>query len=704
MLEQEMIEDGDDGEKAKSTMQREKPETSQERKAYIQKWLDNIKKAKEHWKKIAFDQMKKDMTFAAGEQWAGDTGDSKYKANLVQRHIQQRVSSLYAKNPKVVAKKRQTLDYVLWDGNIESLKEAMMAIQQAASMQQMPPPEAVALMEEISAVRKKKAFYEKVGKTAEILFAYYMEAQSPNFKIQAKQLIRRVETCGVGYVKLGFNRAMDKSPELMKTIADMTSRLAVIKQKSSDIVDGEIPEDAAEHEELEQALATLQNTKDVIVNEGLVFDFPKSYSIIPSKSTTCIKGWINTQWIAQEFYFTADEIKQIYDVDVKGHATSYSYGADGQAAQQTNSSSSTSSGSDDDVFIVYEVQDKSTGMVFTVCEGYPDYLSEPEPPKLILPRFFNIYSLSFNDLEDDKKIFPPSDVYLLRPMQLEYNRTREGLREHRKANRPLYLTTKGLLEDEDKTKLMSHEAHDVVELNVNKETPIDSVIQPAKKVPIDPSLYDASPLFDDIMKVVGVQEANLGGTGSASATEVSVAEGTRLATVSSNVDDLDDLLSELAEDGSRIMFQHVSLETAKKIAGAGAEWVDGMSAQEIADMLYLEVKAGSSGRPNKAQEIANFERLAPTLLQLGGISPTWLAKQALIRLDDSMDLDEAIIEGMPSMIMQNSMQQPSTGNPATDPAQQGMNGGNKAGTPNINAGGQASHPAASDVLVGNAGG
>lgn len=683
---------------------REKPEADDDEKAFVNKWLDAIKGAKKHFEED-FKRMKEDMKFAKGLQWSNNQqdNDNKYTANLVQRHIQQRVSSLYAKNPKVVAKKRQRLDYPTWDGNFDTLQQAMMMIQMAQQSGQMPPPDAIALMEEVTAVQSQNKQYEKIGKTAEILYAHYMDSAEPNFKIQAKQLIRRTVTTGIGYVKLGFNRTMEKSPDMLKTIADMTARMAVLKQMTADVADGETLEDSAEHEELEQALGVLQAQKDVLVNEGLAFSFPKSTAIIPDPSTVHIKGWVGTGWLAEEFFFTADEIKQIYEIDVGSNAKSYTNGVN-DAVTSTESSAKAKSGEKQlSRFAVYEVQNKTTGMVFTICDGYPTYLSEPAPPKIAIPRFYNIYSLSFNDIEDEDSIYPPSDARLLRPMQLEYNRSREGLREHRIANRPAYVSSRGMLEEEDKIKLMTHDSSECIELNVPKDIPIANVIQTLPKVGIDPSVYDTSPLFDDITKVVGVQEANFGSTSSSSATEVSVAEGSRMATVSSNVDDLDDLLSELAEDGSRIMFMNVSVETAKRIAGAGAVWAE-MSAQDVADSLYLEIKAGSSGRPNKAQDIANFERMAPTLLQIGGIKPLWLAKQALLRLDDGLDLDEALMEGLPSMIAANAMAQPSTGNPANDPSQQGAQGGNKSGTPNVNAGGQASHPAPQQVQQGNAGG
>ena len=683
---------------------REQQEVAETRKNLVTRWVNSIKNAKE-FHKAATKRIEEDMKFAKGEQWLGMPKDhDKYTANLVQRHIQQRVSSLYAKNPKAICKMKTRLEYKIWDGDINSIQQALVSIQQALEGGMPPPPEAVALMEEISAVKNKKSMYEKIGKTAEILYQYYMSEGEPNFKLQAKQMIRRVEVCGVAYVKLGFHRAMEKSPDTAAGISDVSNQLDTIEQLSADIADGEIEQHQAEVEELQQTLKTLQSEPDMVVEEGLIFDFPKTRAIIFDPACVQIKGWVGADWIAQEFMFTKDEIQKIYNVDIGTTAVSYNYpylsdparGAGGLSSEMKSSAKKTR-------HAVWEIQSKSTGMVLTVCDGYNDYLAEPAAPKIKIKRFYTIFSLSFNDIEDDEDVYPLSDVRLMRSMQIEYNRSREGLREHRIANRPAYGGVKGVLEDTDKGKLANHSTNEFIEFNVPLGTNMETVIQPLKKVPIDPAVYDTAPLFDDVSKVVGSQTADFGGTSSSSATEVSIAEGSRMSTITSNVDDLDDLLTELARSAGEVMLREVSPQTAMKIAGEGAVWPE-LSGQEVADELILEIQAGSSGRPNKAQEIANFERLAPTLLQISGISPTWLAKQAIMRMDDTIDLEDAIIDGLPSMISMNAAQRPSTGDPASDPNQQGGKGGNKTSKPSAHDGRPASHPTQAQVTTGNAGG
>lgn len=679
-----------------------KPEKDipKERADLVKKWVERVKESRQHAQK-RFEKMREDQKFVRGEQWKGQTeNDERYVANITQRHVNQRVAALYAKNPTVVAKRRPTMDFVIWDERPESLKEAMMVLAQArqtvamgGNVGMIPPHVAVqieqasALLKEVQEAKTKRSMMDRMGRTLEILFNYYMNEQEPVFKTQAKQLIRRVETCGVGYVKLGFQRQMQRRPEVSAELGDLTQRLSYLQRLAHEA--NEDGGDGYEIEELRAAINTLQQEPEIIIKEGLVFDFPRSDAIIVDKRCINLKGFIGADFIAHQFLFSHEEIEEIYKIDLEGKVTAhYESSADGvlrEASGQSNNNKDAACGK----VLVFEIYHKPSGEMMTVADGYDDFITEPAPPPVRLERFWPIFTLTFNDVEDSKDIYPDSDVRLLRPIQVEHNRSREGLREHRIANRPAYGSPKGVLEKEDKSKLMNHDINELIEFNVPVGTDIKTVIQPMAKVPVDPNVYDTSPFFDDLQKVVGAQEANFGGVSGVAATEVSVAEGSRISTLQSNIDDLDEFLSELARGASQIMLREVTKETAVKIAGPGAVWPE-LSAQEIADELYLTIEAGSSGRPNRAQEIANWERITPILMQTPNINPSWVSKKVVRTIDDAVDLTEAIVEGMPSMTALNAMAgnpQPGTGDPASDPAQQGRAGADKTKNPQDTGGG-----------------
>ena len=302
---------------------------------------------------------------------------------------------------------------------------------------------------------------------------------------------------------------------------------------------------------------------------------------------------------------------------------------------------------------VYEIYDKPSGLVYTVADGHDDFLKEPAEPELKLETFWPVFSLVVNEVEHDKEIYPPSDVHLMRSMVHEYNRAREGLREHRKANRPTYLTPAGVLEEEDKEKLVARPAHGVITVQgMTAGQKSEDLVTPLKTVGIDPNLYEVGTVFDDVQLAVGAQEANFGGTAGATATETSVAESSRMSALGAQVDELDSFMSEVARAAGAIMFQQMSTEQVKRIAGPGAAWPE-LTAQEIADEIQLEIEAGSTGKPNQAAELRNMERVLPYVIQIPGIDPKWLAKEVLKRMDDKLDLDAALAEGVQSVVAMN---------------------------------------------------
>lgn len=653
-------------------------EMSKARAALVKQWDSDITEAKAHFKP-AFDQMRSDMKFAKGEQWEGNKGA--YVANLTLRHINQRVASIYAKNPTAIATRKKRLDFKIWDGSKKTLDDALMQVQTAMQTGELPPPQIIALLEDVEMGKQKRAMLEKLGKTLEIVFKYSLDEPMPRFKAQAKQLIRRVVTTGVGYVKLGYQRATKQAPEVESEIKDHSSKIAEIEMLLQDVADDKLRECEAKMEELRIGLAELQAMPEIIVRDGLIFDFPKSTQIIIDPACTQLQGFVGANWIAHEFVFTPDDVKRIYSVDVKSQFTAYD--KEGKKTKANGKQKNC---------LVWEIYDLKNQTVYTVCNGYPDFLKQGQPD-VKLEQFHPFFTLTFNDVECEDSIYPPSDVQLIRPMQLEHNRAREGVREHRISNRPAWITAKGTFEASDKNKMSDHAINELIELSIERGVDVRTLLQPKPNNPIDPAVYDTNYLFEDIQRSLGSQEADFGGTSGATATESSIAEGTRISSVSSNIDDLDEFLSNMAKAAGQILLVEMDEQTVKKIAGDGAVWAQ-YTSTEIAEELYLEIKAGSSGKPNKQLDLANMERAYPFLIQLPNINPEMLAKKLLEALDSNFNLEDAIISGMPSIVAMNANAQMATGDPSTDPNMQGNKGANNAAQADKTAGGaQPAYPA-----------
>ena len=676
-----------DAQSQTSDVRREEPEPDPAQRALVKQWQQEIMLDKAYFKDD-FDRMKDDVDYArygANKTWR-DAG--KYTVPIITQHIANAVATLYAKNPRAQAKMRKKLLFRLWDGNPETAQNALMLAMGDPVNGTPPDPNSLAMVQEIAEAKRYSELLDKLGKALELLWDYYTSEAAPNFKASMKKMVRRAKTCGVAFTKLGYQRLMEEDPDVSSEIADMTRQLREIDSMSADAADGKLQPDDPRRKQLEISIAQLQKDQYVILREGPTFDWPLSWDIIPHRECRDLTGFIGANYITHEYQMSPEKIQRIYKVDVRGAANSLvvpemtkkttvpdqsskQYGGTGETNQRAT-------------YRVWEVHDKLNNQEFTLVEGYPDFVKAPEKPHVCVEGFWRVFALTFNDAESPDCIYPLSDVYHLRHPQDEFNRARQGIREHRNANRPKYFVRTGALLEDEKAHLSSHEANAIIELtSINPDLTPDKIIQPHKPVPIDPNQYETQSILQDVLVGVGSQEANLGPTGGDSATEVSVAEQGRQTRTSSNTDDLDTHLSEVARAFGQVVLEHVQEETVVQIAGPGiaGAWPE-MSKEDIQKELTLVIKAGSSGRPNQAQELANLERGMQFLLQMPGIPPKLLGEKYAGLL--GFEPDEFWVEGLPSIAAMNAMASKIAQGPAGapgDPGAQGPQGAQNAKQP-----------------------
>jgi hypothetical protein len=672
-------------------------------KALVNKIIRKIKDDKKHHER-AFKRMRDDMQIAmwgAEDTWRKEN----YTANIIGRFVKMKTSALYAKNPKATATRRETLDFAVWDENPATLQMAFQTAQMAqmATMQaqtapptvdpvtgmaipaapQLPPgtEQAQAVLEDFQQGTKRRQFLAKYGKTLEILFAQAMREQKPiDFKRSMKAMVRRAVTTGVGYIELGFQREYGPRPGMTEKLADARARLDHLKHLAEEVGEGEIGEDDAEMAELETAVATLQATPEIVLREGLIMDFPQSTKVIPDRLCKMLDGFIGARHLTIEYSYTVDEVKEMFGVDISDQYTGYNAGSGSTREVGANDVM------DDDfewsppttkktgLVCVWKHYDKPSGQVYYVADGYTGFLRKPAAPDVFVEDFWPVYSLTFNAVESEKDLFPPSDVTLLLDMQREYNRSRQGQREHRKAARPRWVFANGAFNDEeDPLHLAQSKPFEAVGLNMDPSAKIGDILQTVPVPGVDPNLYETSQFFADMQLVGGAQEAQLGGLAKATATESSIAAASSASSDGSSIDDLDSLLTVVARASGQILQREMSEDQVMAVAGVGAVWPQ-MSLEDIANEVYLEVEAGSTGKPNQAVEINNMKTMAPILMQIPNINPTWLARQVVQRLDDRIDLTEAIAEGIPSIAMQNRQSQINPAEAQNDPNAQGTVG------------------------------
>jgi hypothetical protein len=558
---------------------------------------------------------------------------------------------------------------------------------------QAPPDsdviEAEAIVADAKNVQQQTKTLNRIARTLELLYQYEIDEQQQGFKTMMKLVVRRAATAGVGWVRLGFQRVMGRSPDLDGRIADVQQQLELVQRISAGIADDDIPPDSAEVEQLRLTLSSLTNQQDIVLREGLQFGYPKSTAIIPDPRCVQLRGFLGCDWVAEEFCLSPNEVMETYGVDVRSCYTGYDRtdtGTDYERARaiwqgrSSGANDAAVSPGDKGHCLVWELYNRRDGLRYVMCDGWPDFLEEPKEPDYT-ERFWPWYVVAFNETVGE--VYPPSDVKLIRPMQLELNRMRQGLREHRFANRPKTAYAEGTLSQDDLDAFQTHPVNALISVSaLQPGQNINDVLMAVKGVPVDPNLYEVNPVFQDLLRVIGDQQADLGGMSSGTATEANYAATVKAGQSGSAIDDIDDTLTEMAHAGGQILLLNVSEETVKNIVGPGAVWPT-LTKAEVARDVYLSIEAGSSGRPNQALELQNFERLAPILMQIPGIKPQFLAQQAITRLDDRVNLEEAVADGMPSITAQNGMKPGASMGPpgAGIPQAQGPQGASNAPAP-----------------------
>lgn len=629
----------------------------------------------------AFRRMREDQRFASGEQWPGQSEDDiLYRANIVQQHVQKKVAALYAKNPTVLYQRRPRLDFQVWDENPQTLARALARMEEAVATGQMPDPESVMLYMDVQKGTERRRMIGRIGRTLQVLVGHSFQEQEADFKSELKMLVKRVLTTGVGYYKIGFQRRGAKASLGPGRVSDDRDRIAAATRLMQAVSAPDADADSAAAGELDAIMSAMAANNETLLREGLVYEFPESTSILVDPRCRQLRGFVGARWIAEEYLVTPEDVYEVYGVTPRTFST-YTTGKSGEARVTRSATDYDPADDAEKTCCVWVRYDKATGMEYHLLDGHDDFLRPPSRPQIEIEGFWPIRALVFNDLNNPHDIFPESDVRLLRHMQLEYNRSREALRQHRIASRPKWAASKGRMSEEDRKGLATLPPHHVVELDGMEEgDKIGDLIQPLPAAPVDPNLYETGGVFADIQRVSGSAEANLGGTSGATATESAIAEDSRTSSLASNVDELDEFLAHLARDASKVALREYGIETVRKVVGPGAVWPE-FAREQIADEIWLETEAGSSGRPNRAQDLANFERAAPFLMQVPGITPEWLAQYMLRILDERIDVTEAYTAGILSITAMNGATQVGTGDPASDPNAQGPAGGANAERP-----------------------
>ena len=429
-------------------------------------------------------------------------------------------------------------------------------------------------------------------------------------KKRAKSAIRSAMTTAVGWAKVSWQKDVRTDPLIDNRINDTQDNLQRIQYLIAEIKedDDSRSELEAKQGELEQQIKALQQQAEVKTVEGIAIDRVLTEDIFVIDDTIYdFDQYDQAEAIAHRVWMTCEQYEQSFGKDVP--KTSNKYGRD-----KKESSSNFEDDNDNYLVAVFEVWNKASNTVYTLCAGADEWARDPYTPQTLGQRFYPFFALAFNPV--DGRTEPLSDAELLVELQDEYNTTRTNYAEHRRENLPVRVYRKaGDLTDKDISSLANRTANQWVGLEGDPSQPIEKDIAILQNPPIDPATYDVQPILRDAEMVLGAGDAAKGTINKAkTATEAEIMAQGLQSRVAERQDVVEDWIGEMAQYAAELCLQEMTLPQVQRIAGQEAVWPQ-MNKEQIFDMVNIEIRAGSAGRPNKAKEREQWAQMLPQIQQ-----------------------------------------------------------------------------------------
>lgn len=677
-----------------------------EEAAQVSKRLDSISKARE------FDKEAR-RQYVIDRRYARGVSAFEVAVNLIGTYIDIMCAFLYARDPDVSVRqaKRVQAPKLVPPKPPQLPTPEMIALTpdvqvKAIAELQEYIPQIEAYQAEVERRREEARQRKRFCETLEIIVSRLWD--NADLKAQALRWVRSALTVGIGWLKVTWQERMGQDPIVVGQINDLKDNI----DRAAALRESIAANDVADHDlavaELKRQMYALQQQIEVVVSRGLAADFAAAEDITVSDGVTSVLEYKDAGWIDHRIFKRCSEAEAMFPrirAKIK-LATKYSQrkpkddigrypeplddmGQPSVTAEEADTYKQTVPDSADtgntygeaDFVCIHETWNKDTGLIETTIEGVNEWAIEPYPPNAPSSRFYPFFALAY--IECDGNRHPQSLTMRSRKLQDEYNRTRSNFAEHRRRSLPGILFDKSLIEVEGANSLKNAIIGELIGLkSLNPDIPLGNLFTPKPVSPLDGALYTVDPIRRDLDDIWGVQQALQGATPTTNtATEAEIQQRGFGARTDSKRDRQDDVLTDLAQYTAEIAFLKLDNASAKAIAGEDAVWPQQQpSIEDLADMVEVKIRAGSTGKPDTASDRQAWAQTLPLVQAmvekigaLRGASPDEIADKleeltriTIERSGDSLDLDELIPQGngLPAEIAQLL----SGGAPANDPA------------------------------------
>jgi hypothetical protein len=588
--------DGKKNPLAKDAPDRKVPQQEKDEVKKVLKQIERAKTLTKTFNETTLPMLRRQM---AGT-YKADSDETNVRTNLIFATAATLLPHIYAKNPEISVSPSESVD----DSEYEMIRQLCKASQIAVNK---------------------------------------LLVDEAKLKPRVKSGIRSTMTTSVGWFKLSFQQSLTAGdPIILRRANDAQENLRQVEWLIHSADGTTDPTELNQkREEIKQQMQGIMSGTEIKTFKGFTLDRVKTEDMfILDESITEFDEFVDAKKIAHRVWMTDDEFEATFGFKCPQSATKYGQPAATEATDEQGSK--IQNGGDESGVCyraVFEVWDKTTNLVSAVCEGSEGYCSYPHAMTASPERWYPFYALGFNILEGRWR--PLSDVELLQKLQDEYNTTRYLYAEARKEAIPIRVFRKaGGLTPEDIIALSNRKARDWLGIEGSPTIGLDQEIKQLEGVKIDPQAYDVTIIRNDMDMMVGLSDASRSNLIQAkTATEAEIMKQALMTRVAERQDSVEDMVSQMALAVLQMAMEVFSKAEIEQLCGkgAGAAWPEETGREEIFRKLRVQVKAGSSGKPNLMKERESWATIMPVIQNT-------MTQVTEMRLQGQFDLAQSMIE------------------------------------------------------------
>lgn len=502
-----------------------------------------------------------------------------------------------------------------------------------------------------------------------------------NLKKPARRGVRSVLSNGEGWFKCTMVSEKKPSPEVERALNDAqeTHARIIAQQKLLEDPQNQTPETLeVERAEKEKLIEELSEKLELAVNKMFVVDYVETENIQVSTDINCIQNYTDADWIGNELYLTKEDalaqFPRLKTEDIKA-AKTYHQRAPKElttreidnvlpqgtmTAESAQAFTTQSSDPESPSFLrVVEIWDRRDKQIRTLIDGVTKWAKEPYPPPYPTSRFFPYFYFAFYEVDGQRHA--QSLSWRLYKLQDEYSSSRSNFRLTRERSIPGVLFNATMLDEVEAKKLTESKSQEYTALRPSDpSTPLGNLFAAKPVQSIDMRLYDPTFILNDMERISGVQEALSAAINSPgnpkTATEANIQQSGTQARTTSDRDNLEGMLTELAEYTAQQSLQCLQIRDVQRLAGPKAFWPEGMDIEDLFTLVEIQIEAGSTGKPRQATDMQAWGTILPLIQKsLQSIEQAFatgnlpmanaeieLVKETMLRLGDESDVERFI--------------------------------------------------------------